>query len=646
MLEDKKDDGIFHGRVTPFPAAASIPELFAEQVRARPDSAAVTCGSRTLTYAKLDEWSDRLAHLLRHRGVDADTPVGIVLDRGVDLVAAVLAVLKAGGAYVPADPRYPAERLSSMFADVGAGVVMTRADLLGRLGGAPVEALCLDRVAGELAAAPPTASRLGVSGRNLACVLFTSGSTGRPKGVMIEHRSIVRLVRETDYVAFGPGERVAQVSDPSFDAFTFEVWGALTHGGTLCVLPADLPLTDGGLGRALRAARATTLLLTSALFTEVAADHPDDLAGLRNLLVGGDVLNVARVRELAGSEPAHRPERILNAYGPTETTTIALCEPVESVPADARSIPVGRPIANTSAYVLDERLRPVRVETPGELFVGGPGVARGYAGRPGLTAERFLPDPFAGDGSRMYRTGDVVRYRADGTIEFLGRADDQVKVRGHRIEPGEVEAALTLHPQVGQAVVVTDEAPSGRRLVAHVVPVAGPPAGLREFLMARLPPWMVPSAFVVSPSLPMTSRGKVDRSALPPVPGGGPADGAVPPRTDLERELAALTAEMLGLAEVAVTDDFFALGGHSLLAMRLVSRSNHTYAANVALGDFMDDPTVARLAAGVAETRGTVPPDGRAGAEDDRRLLARLEELSDDEVDALLREPADDEGGR
>jgi amino acid adenylation domain-containing protein len=533
-----------------------------------------------------------------------------------------------------------------MFADVGARVVMTRADLLGRLGGAPAEALCLDRVAGELAAAPPAAPRPGVSGRNLACVLFTSGSTGRPKGVMIEHRSILRLVRETDYVAFGPGERVAQVSDPSFDAFTFGVWCALTHGGTLCVLPADLPLTDGGLGRALRAARATTLLLTSALFTEVAADHPDDLAGLRNLLVGGDVLNVARVRELAGSEPAHRPERILNAYGPTETTTIALCEAVESVPAGARSIPIGRPIANTSAYVLDERLRPVRAETPGELFVGGPGVARGYAGRPGLTAERFLPDPFAGDGSRMYRTGDVVRYRADGTIEFLGRTDDQVKVRGHRIEPGEVEAALTLHPQVGQAVVVTDEAPSGRRLVAHVVPVAGPPAGLREFLMARLPPWMVPSAFVVSPSLPMTPRGKVDRSALPPVPGGGPADGAVPPRTDLERELAALTAEMLGLAEVAVTDDFFALGGHSLLAMRLVSRSNHTYAAKVALGDFMDDPTVARLAAGVAETWGTAPPDGRPGAEDDRRLLARLEELSDDEVDALLREPADDEGGR
>ncbi|MFB9835581.1 non-ribosomal peptide synthetase, partial [Actinoallomurus acaciae] len=556
----------------------------------------------------------------------------------------------AGGAYLPADPRCPAERLSSMLADVGEPIVVTRADHLGRLGGAPAEALCLDRVAGEIAAAPPAAPPLEVAARNLACVLFTSGSTGRPKGVMIEHRSVLRLVRETDYVAFGPGERVAQVSDPSFDAFTFEVWGALLNGGTLCVIPAGVSLTDGGLGRELRAARVTTLLLTSALFTEVATDHPGDFAGLTNLLVGGDVLNVARARELAGSAPENRPERILNAYGPTEATTVALCEPVESVPGDARSIPVGRPIANTSAYVLDERLRPVGAGTPGELFVGGPGVARGYADRPALTAERFPPDPFAGDGSRMYRTGDVVRYRADGTIEFLGRADDQVKVRGYRIEPGEVEAALTLHPQVGRAVVVTDETPSGRRLVAHVVPVADarPPGGLREFLMARLPPWMVPSVFVVSPSLPVTRRGKVDRSALPPVPDDGPAGGAVPPRTDLERELAALTAQMLGLAEVAVTDDFFALGGHSLLAMRLVSRTNHTYAANVALRDFMDDPTVSRLAAGVAETRGTAPPAGprRPDAEDDRRLLARLEELSDDEVDALLREPADDEGGR
>lgn len=582
--------GILRGPTTPFPADASLAQLFAAQVRARPDAVAVVDGAHSVTYAELDERADRLAHRLRARGVEAESRVGVLLDRGHELVTAFLAIVKAGGAYVPVNPAYPVERQREMLADVEATVVVTREELR------------------EAAQADPGPLPLPVAAdpRALAYVLFTSGSTGRPKGVMVEHRSVVRLVCGTDYVALGPDERIAQVADPSFDAFTFELWGALLHGGTLCVIPTEVVLTPGALRSALASHRVTTLFLTSALFTEVMADRPTSFAGLRNLLVGGDVVSVPAARLLAGSEPSARPARFLNCYGPTETTTFAVCGPIASVPADATSVPIGRPIANTSCYVLDADLKPVPDGTKGELFIGGPGVARGYAGQPEQTRERFLPDPFAGqDEARMYRTGDVVRALADGVLEFLGRVDDQVKIRGYRVEPGEVEAALGLHPEVRQVAVVADDSAGERRLAAHVVPaVPGTtPSGMREFLAGRLPEWMVPSAFVVSAALPLTTSGKVDRAALPPVPDDGPAAGAVPPRTDLERQLAVITADMLGLASVGVTDDFFALGGHSLLAMRLVSRVNSTFDAQVALGDFLYDPTVVRLAAEVSRDR-------------------------------------------
>jgi hypothetical protein len=392
------------------------------------------------------------------------------------------------------------------------------------------------------------------------------------------------------------------------------------------------------------------MFLTSALFTEVMAAHPDSFAGTTNLLVGGDTLNVTSVRRLLDGDPAHRPARLLNGYGPTETTTFAVCGLIEAVPAGAASVPIGRPIANTAGYLLDPQLHPVPAGVPGELFIGGPGVARGYANRPALTAERFLPDPFAADGSRMYRTGDIAARRADGTIEFLGRADDQVKIRGFRVEPGEVEAALTSHPEISQATVIVDDAASGRRLVGYVVPaVAGssvPGSELREFLSGTLPPYLLPAAFVTLPALPHTPSGKVDRAALPPVPGDGPAErDYVPPRTETERELAALSARMLGLARVGVTDDFFTLGGHSLLAMRLVARSNELFAANAALGEFLETPTIARLASAARATRGAAPAGAAATAQDprpsagtDQRLLDRIDELSDDEVNALLRD--------
>ncbi|MGW5419820.1 amino acid adenylation domain-containing protein [Streptomyces sp. NPDC003943] len=578
---------ILRGAVTPYPADASIPAVFAAQVRVRPDAPAVVDGEHTLTYAELDARSDRLARLLRGRGVTDGSRVGVLLERGHQQVTALLAILKAGGAYVPVNPAYPRERQEHMLAAAEAAVTVTAEELRQAERAEDTTGLPW----------PATGSRVP------AYILFTSGSTGLPKGVVVEHRSVLRLVRDTDYVDLGADERIAQVADSSFDAFTFEVWGALLNGGTVVVIPTRTVLAPGALASALAEHRITTMFLTSALFTTVMADRPDSFAGLRNLLVGGDVLNVAAVRRLLDLDPSARPARLVNGYGPTETTTFAVCGEVTALPADARSVPIGRPIANTDCYVLGEDLEPVAAGETGELFIGGPGVARGYAGQPELTGERFLPDPYATEpGARMYRTGDLVKLLPDGRLDFLGRADDQVKIRGYRVEPGEVEAALSLHPEVREVAVVADDSAGERRLVAHLSPaVPGEtPTGLREFLAGRLPEWLVPSAFVVVPALPLTTSGKLDRAALPPVPADGEDAAAVSPRTDLERELAAIAAELLGLASVGVTDDFFALGGHSLLAMRLLSRVNAAFGVRVDLGEYLYDPTIERLAAEVS----------------------------------------------
>ncbi|MCG8916296.1 amino acid adenylation domain-containing protein [Actinokineospora sp. PR83] len=630
------------GDRVPFPDDRTIAELFAEQVAADPAAVAVVDGAVELTYAELDDRAGRIATLLRERGVDRETPVGVMLDRGHELLTVLLAVAKAGGAYVPLDPGYPQQRLRWMLADADAPVVVTRSGLRDRLG-ARTGVLAIDEWSEALAAAAPWTGPTGARADTIAYTMFTSGSTGRPKGVQVPHRAIARLVKGSTFAAFGPGERFAQVADASFDALTFELWGALLNGGAVCVIPSDELLAPGGLGRALKAGGVTGMFLTSALFTEVMAGHPDSFSGLRTLMVGGDALNVGRVRALLALDPALRPDRLVNGYGPTETTTFAVCHHIEHVAEGAPSVPIGRPIANTTAHVLDARLRPVPDGVPGELYLGGPGVARGYANRPALTADRFLPDPFAADGSRLYRTGDRVRRLGDGTIEFLGRVDDQVKIRGFRIEPGEVESALGEHPGLAQVAVVVDEPPSGKRLVAYTVARPGAqfsPTALREFLADRLPPHLVPAVFVELPELPLTASGKLDRRALPAVGDERPASGDfVAPRPGTETEVADLVAAALGLARVGARDDFFALGGHSLLAMRLVARINEMWSCDVALRDFLHTPTVARLAERVEATRGGAGAAAiGAGPSAEELLLDRLDELTDEEVDALLRE--------
>ena len=452
-----------------YPRDALVHELFEAQADQTPGAVAVVYGDERLTYRELDRRANRLAHHLRELGVGPEVRVGVALERSVDLVVALLAVLKAGGAYLPLDPSYPARRLAFMLADAQVPVVVTEERLAERLSARDVRVVRLDADRRRIAAASPERVASGVGAEGLAYVSYTSGSTGSAKGVAVPHRAVVRLVRGTSYARLAPDEVFLQFAPVSFDASTFEIWGALLSGARLVVAPAGA-LSLAELGRTLREEQVTTLWLTAGLFRRMVDEQLDDLRGVRQLLAGGDVLSVPHVRRVLRELPECR---LINGYGPTEATTFACCYPAAGpLSASRDSLPIGGPIANTRVYVLDPHLNPAPVGVPGELYIGGDGLARGYLDRPALTAERFVPDPFGAEpGSRLYRTGDRVRWLPEGALEFLGRLDQQVKVRGYRIEPTEVEAALGEHPAVREAAVLAQEDPIGEKhLVAYVVP--------------------------------------------------------------------------------------------------------------------------------------------------------------------------------
>jgi amino acid adenylation domain-containing protein len=627
------------GQRSDFPRGSTIDQLFELQVAARPDSEAVIDGRTVVTYAELDRAANRVAESLRHHQA-GNVPIGVFLPRGSELIVALLGILKAGAAYVPLNPEYPAQRLDWMLTDTAMPCILTTSQhsrLLPATGAVVIEM--------DASPVEPPPARLPASPHSgkLAYLLYTSGSTGRPKAVMVEHRAVLRLVFGADYLEFGPGQRFAQMADPSFDAFTFEVWGALLHGGTVCVVPTDTLLSSGGLRSVIREHRLNSMFVTSALFTEIMSSWPDSFAGVDNLIVGGDALNVHLIRRLLSQPVEHRPARLLNGYGPTETTTFAVCHQIEQVAANARSVPIGRPISNTSAYVLDDHLEPVPDKVPGELYLGGPGVARGYAGRPGLTAQRFLPNRFSGDGSRMYRTGDIVRRAGDGTLEFLGRRDNQVKIRGFRVEPSEVEVALTGHPDIDQAAVTVVDGEAGdRRLVAYYVPTGRSrvtPEDVRGYLVQRLPGYMIPATLSELTEIPLNSSGKLDRMALaraslePAV-----ATGFTAPRTSTEAALARLFGQLLGLDSVSATANFFALGGHSLLAMRLVARASEVWGVDLPLRHFLESPSVAGLARTIDDRSAAPIPGHTSSAAKDERLLERVADMLDEEVEQLLRD--------
>jgi amino acid adenylation domain-containing protein len=585
------------------PSDRCVHELFVEQARRTPGAVALVHSGGRTTYAELDTASDRLARDLVRRGVGPETRVGICAERSAEMVAGMLAVLKAGGAYLQLDPDYPAERLAFMLSDAAAPVLLAHGHLRGLFPGYRGETVPLDGAAGsgggEGGGPLPV-----VSPENLAYVIYTSGSTGTPKGTEVPHRAVPGFFWDADYARFDAEQTLLQHSSLSWDALTLELWPALLTGGRCVLLPARAS-EPGLLAEQVREHGVTTLWLTAAYFNLVVDTLPEALAGVAQVMTGGEAVSPPHARRALELYPGLR---LVNGYGPSECTVFASCWPV---PAGFRgaALPIGRPTGDRRVYLLDRGWEPVPVGVPGELCIGGPAVARGYLGRPGLTADRFVPDPFAGEpGARMYRSGDRVRWRADGLLEFVGRVDFQLKVRGFRVEPGEVEAVLASHPRVRAALVLGDRDGAGAaRLVAYALSDAAS-GELRDFLRARLPEYMVPAAIVPLDAFPLTAHGKTDRRALAALAEPGSAAAYAAPRTPAEERLAAIWAEVLGTERVGVHDDFFALGGHSLLAMRIVSRAREALGVEIPVRALFEAPTVAGLAERVA---GAAPEDAR-----------------------------------
>ncbi|HEY0403918.1 MAG TPA: amino acid adenylation domain-containing protein, partial [Blastococcus sp.] len=588
---------------------ALVHELFAAQARRRPEALAVVFGERRLTYGELEVRSNRLAHHLRSLGVGPEVMVGICAERTPERVVGVVAALKAGGAFVALDPSYPRERLAYLMEDAQVPVLLTEQRYLGRLPESSATVICLDadleRIVGD--ESRPPASHLDPE--SLAYVVYTSGSTGRPKGVAIHHRGLLNLVRwHRATYQVTPEDRGTQVASPAFDASIWELWPLLAAGASTYVPDEETRLSAPRMMRWWAEEGITLAYLPTALAEAVLEEEiPADLdLRLRALCIGGDRLHRA-------PRPG-TPFRLVNHYGPSEYSVVTTATPVP--PEDGETLmsgvpPIGRPLANTRVYVLDAYQQPVAQGVPGELYIAGAGLARGYLRRPELTAEKLVPDPWQ-SGGRMYRTGDLVRWLSDGNLDFLGRIDHQVKVRGMRVELGEIEAVLGRHPGVREAVsLVREDRPGDRRLTAYVVGGAGAgeawpsAAELHEFLERELPSHMVPQDWVLLEALPLTPNGKVDRRALPAPERR--AETSVAPRTPLEDLLAGIFCQVFGLASVGIHDDFFALGGHSLLATQVVSRVRKVLGIELEIRSLFEEPTVEGLARRIEAQRYQAP---------------------------------------
>ncbi len=545
---------------------STLVELFTRSAERHPEAAAVSEGTRGLRYAELARCSDALAHHLIQRGIKPEDRVGLYMRRGIDVVVAVLGILKAGGAYLAIDTRYPEARRNAMVKAGRVPLVITEP------GWAP-QLRHLDSDTLEWRSDPADAAPDGLvclaGPDNAACVLFTSGSAGEPKGIVLEHRQMTEFAVNPALPELMPGDRTAQTASISFDTFTFEMWRTVAGGAEIVVLPPIPDLLASDIRHELRRSRITAMLAPAIALNEVVRYDRDAFSALRLLCSGGDVLLASTCRDLlSGSFQG----RLFNLYGPTETTTACTAFEITEIPERTGSIPIGSALAGCRIYVLSPDLRPVSRGQVGELYVGGDGVARGYLNRPGLTAERFLPDPFAGNGGRMYATGDRVRQRDDGALEYLGRADNQVKIRGHRVEPGEVERALCRFPQVREAAVISAGDASVRRLVAFVLPDSEQLSlhDLRLFVAETVPEFLVPAEFIVLKSMPLDAHGKRDRDQLAQLLADRTEQrpAYVPPHDETEGYLVRLLESLLAVERVGVRDNFFALGGHSLLAVR------------------------------------------------------------------------------
>ncbi|MCG3782690.1 non-ribosomal peptide synthetase [Delftia acidovorans] len=600
---------------------ATVHGLFEAQARRQPEALALAGDGRPWSYGELNRHANRLAHRLMALGVGPEVRVGILFERCADMVVALLAVLKAGGAYVPLDPKWPDGRTGAMCEDARLRLVLTHECWLERpVGDAGLRWLALD--APDPCVWPDHDPARALHGQGLAYLMYTSGSTGRPKGTEIAHQSICRLVRDADCARLGTGLRMLQFAPLAFDASTFEIWGALCNGGTLVQAPPGR-VSFQDLAAFMERHDVRCAWLTAALFNRMLESHPEALARLDQLLSGGEAMSVHHARqalEIMGTTA------LINGYGPTECTTFAVCGRVEVGDVQGACVPLGRPVRQTLVRVLDAAMQPVPAGVVGELYLGGAGLARGYLGCAGLTAERFVADPLSQEGRRLYRTGDLARWRSDGRIEYLGRADLQMKVRGYRIEAGEIEAGLLAQPGVREAAVVSRPGAGGTRLLAYVVAQAGhvaDPEGLRLQLSALLPDYMVPNAIVGLDALPLNANGKLDRRALPePDLGGGPSHDV--PRGETERRLAAIWSAVLGVAQVGRGDNFFELGGHSMAVLDVQARVGRQFSVQLPLRACFESRCLADMALLVEQTLGAADA-GKAA--DLQKMASLLEEL-------------------
>lgn len=606
-----------------YPRDVCVPQLVANQASTRPGAIALEANDHAITYRELNEQANQLAHYLQSVGVGPNTLVGVVMERSLDMVVTLLGVLKAGGAYVPLDPAYPALRLSFMLEDAQTPVLITQQSLAARLPAHNAKVVCLDSDAAMLAQQSTADPVPPATGATLAYVIYTSGSTGQPKGVQITHESLLNLIFwHQQAFALSPADRTTQLAGPAFDATVWELWPYLTIGASVYLPDEDTRVTPVRLRDWLVEKLITITFLPTALAEGIMVlDWPRQTA-LRYLLTGADTLHRYPSPDLSFT--------LVNNYGPTENTVVTTSGPV--LPATQRdALPsIGRAIANTQVYILDEQLRQVPIGEIGELYIGGASLSRGYLHRPDLTAERFIWHPFSDvPGARLYRTGDLARFLPDGQIAFLGRNDSQIKIRGYRIESDEIVSALNSHPAIEASVVMAtdnEESSGDKSLIAYIVPATGAQVNvtaLQEHLRTRLPDYMIPTTFVRLEALPLTPNGKVDRRALPaPTTANTLRDEArsePQPYTVVEERVSKIASSLLRLDRVGLDDNFFLLGGHSMLGTQIIAQIADTFGVDIPLRTLFDGPTVRELSAEV-----------------ERLIVSQLESLSDEEVQRLL----------
>lgn len=603
-----------------YPQASCTPQLVAAQAAANPDAVAVVAGEQRLSFHELNRRANQVAHHLQDLGVRPDALVGCCVDRSVDLVVALLGILKAGGAYLPLDPTYPRERIAFMLNDARTPVLITQQHMVSRL---PQDALllCLDADAALLEGQSTADPCTTVTVNNLAYVIYTSGSTGWPKGVQITHKSLLNLQfwhRKAFQVT--ASDRATQLTSPAFDATGWELWPYLCTGASVYFPDEQTRAVPTALRDWLVDQEITITFVPTPLAERIMALEWPQQTSLRLLLTGADTLHKYPSPTL--------PFTVINNYGPTEATVVATSGVVPAM-LDATIMPsIGRPIANTQIYILDEDLKQVPIGETGQLYIGGDGVARGYLNRPELTAERFIPDCFSDEpGMRLYKTGDLARHLQDGQIVFMGRNDHQVKIRGHRIEPDEIAFRLSMHPAIHKSIVVDrEDTPGDKRLVAYITPVAGAQitaSSLRDALAAQLPDYMIPSAFVVLDEPPLTPNGKVDRAALmAPDATNTLRDGPlITVSTPTEERLAGIVASLLQVEQISIDDNFFLLGGNSLMGAQLIVQAAETFGIDLSLRSLFENPTIRQLA-----------------HEIEHRVVSEVEAMSESDLLRLLGE--------